>query len=88
MRDRLLLEVVKLEGKLKALQRANVFTLLPEVGSPKDQKPVLAHNVSAFSTDCPDESTEGMETPSNADGKKDISSGSEDSDMSSMSDDE
>jgi hypothetical protein len=77
-RDQLLLEIVKLEGKLTALQRANVFSLLPEAASPKDRKPSLTHNVSALSTDCPDESTEGMESPSH----------NESDDGSSMSEDE
>ena len=31
----------------------------------------LSHTVSALSTDCPDESTEGVDTPSNAEDQED-----------------
>jgi hypothetical protein len=38
-----------------------------------DEKLKLKHLVSAASTDLPDESTDGVETPSNADDEDDVS---------------
>ncbi len=60
----LLIEVLKLEGKLVALQRASGLTLLePKVYTDKPT-PKLDHTLSATSTDCPDGSctTEAMDT--------------------------
>ena len=44
------------------------------------EKVKLTHTISALSTDCPDESTEGVDTPSNAEDQED-----EVMDQSSMS---
>ena len=97
IRDGLLMDIVKLEGKLNALQRvctprfsvhisfkANVFTLVPGGSSPREEKLRLSHHVSSLSTDCPDESSEGVETPSNAGDREDDHDSGDDS--SSMSD--
>jgi len=97
IRDRLLMEILKLEGKLNALQRvcsycfcasilvkANVFTLSTGGTSPREEKLRLTHHVSSLSTDVPDESSEGLETPSNEDDREDEHDSEDDS--SSMSD--
>ena len=61
-----------------------MFTLSAEGSSPREEKVRLTHHVSSLSTDCPDESTEGVETPSNADDRDDEHDSADDS--SSMSD--
>lgn len=67
----LLMEVIKLEGKLSALQRVSGLTL-PEnqaVGSNEKKPTKLVHATSATSTDYPDNSstTEAMDTPRDSD---------------------
>jgi hypothetical protein len=66
--DSLLLEVIRLEGKLLALQRANSLVIPNHKGSASPtavshEKLKLSHNISSTSTDCPDESTEGVGSP-------------------------
>ena len=66
--DTLLLEVIRLEGKLLALQRANALVIPNSLGTTSSaavshEKLKLSHNISSTSTDCPDESTEGVGSP-------------------------
>jgi len=81
--DVLLLEVLKLEGKLMALQRGNGLTSNRPVSSVSSEHILstkLSHTVSAISTDCPDGSstTEAMDTACDGDAEEDASSVSDD----------
>ena len=80
----LFMEVLKLEGKLAALQRVSGITLSEGVGAVAQNKPAakLAHTTSATSTDCPDGSstTEAMDTPRDSeDDDEEVSSDSDES---------
>ncbi len=80
----LLMEVLKLEGKLAALQRVSGLTTSETAGTVVQNKATtkLAHTTSATSTDCPDGSstTEAMDTPRDSeDDDEEVSSESDDS---------
>ena len=80
----LLMEVLKLEGKLAALQRVSGLTSSENVGAvvPNKATAKLAHTTSATSTDCPDGSstTEAMDTPRGSeDDDEEVSSESDES---------
>jgi len=67
----LFMEVLKLEGKLAALQRISGLTTTEGLGAVVSTKTPakLNHTTSATSTDCPDGSstTEAMDTPRDSD---------------------
>ena len=84
--DTLLLEVLKLEGKLMALQQINGLTTsqaLTLITSEPLKAMKLSHAVSAMSTECPDDSssTEAMGNAENdGDAEEDASSVSSEDD--------